>query len=210
MSSNVDPENLSDGELLRAATEGDEQAFAEFCVRSLPTFMGLLRARCRHLGLPQDLANDAGQEAILKALRWFHKNRTPPTTPAEGAPPAEPPAPPESERRPPSLSWFITIAMNVLHDWARSKQRMPNAPEERLANLTAEDMAPPAVYDDVLDALGRLPVRDREVLELVLIQELTPEEAAKELGIGKWAGYKRYERALVRLRELLASTDKPE
>ncbi len=205
MTERTDPQNLSDGELLQAATEGDEQAFAEFCVRSLPTFLGLLRARCRHLGLPMDLAHDAGQEAILRALKWFQKNRPQPGEVPPDQPPSE-----EQERRQPSLSWLITIAMNVLHDWARSRQRMPNAADESLANLTAAETVPPDAYDDVIDALGRLPVRDREILELVLIQELTPEEAAKQLGIGKWAGYKRYERALVRLRELLSSAKKAE
>jgi RNA polymerase sigma factor (sigma-70 family) len=200
MSARTDLQKLSDGELLQAATEGDDEAFAEFCVRSLPTFVGLLRARCRYLGLPPDLANDAGQEAILRALKWFQKNR-----PQPGEPSSSPPDP-DAEKRQPSLSWLITIAMNVLHDWARSRQRMPIAPEEKLANLAAEETAPPDQYAAVIDALGRLPVRDREILELVLIQELSPEEAAVQLGIGKWAGYKRYERALVRLRELLASS----
>ncbi|HKB35252.1 MAG TPA: RNA polymerase sigma factor [Gemmataceae bacterium] len=183
----ADLNHLSDGELLRAATEGDEQAFAEFCVRALPTFLGLLRSRCRHFGLPPDLAHDAGQETILRAINAYRKD--PSVTP--------------------SLRWLITIGTNVLRDWARSRQRMPNVPDEVIGELSSTEETTPQLYDDVLAALERLPVKDREILELVLIQELTPEEAADQLGIGKWAGYKRYERALVRLKSLLPPPEMP-
>jgi RNA polymerase sigma factor (sigma-70 family) len=157
-----------------------------------------------------DLAQDAGQEAIVRALSWFQRNRTQrPEASADHHTSEESPSEAENERRQPSLSWLITIAMNVLHDWARSRQRMPNAADESLANLTAEEAEqPPEEYDQVIDALGRLPVRDREILEMILIQEMTPEDAAFKLGIGKWAGYKRYERALVRLREMLGSSQR--
>jgi RNA polymerase sigma-70 factor, ECF subfamily len=184
----ADLNRFSDGELLQAAAEGDEAAFAEFCVRSLPTFLGLLRSRCRHLGLPPDLAHDAGQETILKAINAFRKN--PAVTP--------------------SLRWLITIGTNVLRDWARSKQRMPTASEETLGEVPSTEEEATPFMDDVLAALERLAVQDREILELVLIQDMTPEEAAQQLGIGKWAGYKRYERALVRLKGLLPSPANPE
>ncbi len=46
--------------------------------------------------------------------------------------------------------------------------------------------------------------REREILELVLLQNITPVEAGAQLGLEKWGAYKAYERALRHLHPLIA------
>ena len=57
--------------------------------------------------------------------------------------------------------------------------------------------------EDVRRAFAELPEADRLILRLILIDSRDPASAASELGIRKWAAYKRYGRALSRLRAAL-------
>lgn len=57
----------------------------------------------------------------------------------------------------------------------------------------------------LLDALGKISRRQREVLHLVFYQGLTVEAAASVLGIGVGSARQHYERGKARLRELLGA-----
>ena len=61
----------------------------------------------------------------------------------------------------------------------------------------------------VRQALGRLTERDREVLVLRYLEQLSPAEAADVLGIKEGALKTRQTRALVRLGELLNEAEEP-
>ena len=71
MGRTADEHRKSDGQLLKAATEGDELAFWEFCVQSLPTILRVLRAQCHRLGLPTDLVQDGAHETMVRAVSWL-------------------------------------------------------------------------------------------------------------------------------------------
>ena len=62
----------------------------------------------------------------------------------------------------------------------------------------------------VQEAVVRLSPMDREILSLRNLEELTNQEAAKELGIGPATASRRYGRALLRLREELTRESHPE
>lgn len=170
----------SDGELLQAATEGDEQAFWAFCVRSLPTLLRVTQARCKQQGFPTDLASDAVHEAMLRAIAWQRQHK--------GAKL--------------SLSWLVRTTMNVLIDWLRQKRGKVPLNDDLLADIP-ERTEPTDRLEDVLAGLERLSNRDREVLELILIKECSFPEVRDRLRISTSGVYKRYERALSRLRHLL-------
>lgn len=176
-------ENLnlrSDGELLQAATEGDEQAFWEFCVRSLPTLLRVVHARSKLRGFPTDLVSDAVHEAMIRAIAWQRTH--------------------QGTRL--SLNWLIRTAMNVLIDWLRQRRHKVSLSDEMLEERQGM-ITPSEEVDEVLAGLERLPTTDREILELVLIKGISFPEIGDRLRISTWGAYKRYERALSRLRNLL-------
>ena len=177
--SSVPEQDQTDGELLYAALRGDETAFTSFCVRSLPTLTRVLRAACRASGFPEDWAEDAAQESLMRAILQMR---------------AEPP-------RQVSLGWLIRVGRNVLLDWARRQRRAPLlSPDDTLA---ASNEGPPNETEALWVGMERLATADREIIEAVLINETSPETIAEKLKISRWAIYKRYERALIRLRKVM-------
>ncbi len=180
MSPPFDYSQRSDGELLRAAAEGDEQAYWEFCVRSLPTLLRFVRARCQKHGLPLDLAADAVHEAMVRAIGWIKKHPGARLT----------------------FSWLVQTATNVIVDWLRERRHEVTGGRVEIA-AASETLGR---TDDALDLranLERLPPPDKEILEKIYFRGLSPEEVSADLGLGKWAVYKRLERALDRLRSLM-------
>ncbi len=183
MSRIADEPQKSDGELLKAATEGNESAFWQFCVRSLPTLLRVVRLRCRYAGVSLDLAQDAAQEAIVRAVKWLREH-------------------PGTQL---SLGWLIKTATNLVFDWGREKIRQGQYVDKTRHNAAYDESHPAQDASDVLAAFESLSADDREILELVLLDGYTPKKASEILGINLWTTYKRYERALSRLRARVAS-----
>jgi RNA polymerase sigma-70 factor (ECF subfamily) len=169
-----------DSDLLRGAIEGDDTAFAEFCLRSLPTLLRYLTHECRVLDLSNALAEDAAQEAFLRAVAWTRAH--------PGADPL-------------SLGWLIRVGQNALRDWARRGRRAVGG--EDLSHVAAPPDPDPGPDDDLWRALERLAPDDRAVLELVYVEELPVPEVADRLGVSVDAAYKRHQRALDRLHNLM-------
>jgi RNA polymerase sigma factor (sigma-70 family) len=92
----------------------------------------------------------------------------------------------------------------VTRDWAERAGRAPSDRED-LAEVAgrAEGVADAI---DIRNAMEKLDENSRRMIELVLGEGYSPPEAARELGIGRWSAYKRYERALRKLRDLLAGS----
>lgn len=115
--------------------------------------------------------------------------------------------------------WLYSVARKVLANQHRSKRRRRRL-RERLAGLSEEPPPSPetvvvrrAEDQEVLDALSRLKRRDREVLRLVVWEELSREDAAVVMELSVEAVHKRYQRAVKRLEHELmqsATTSSPQ
>jgi len=177
--SNVPELVRPDSDLLRGAIEGDVASFAGFCIRSLPTVLRYLSHMCRTLSIPVSLAEDAAQEAFLRATEWRCKH-------------------PESNL---SLGWMIRVGQNALRDWARHGRRSISLAD--LDWLLSAPLPASELDTDLWQALERLSTTDRTLLEMILIEELEFSDVARRLGINLMAVYKRYQRAMNRLRQLM-------
>ena len=82
-----------------------------------------------------------------------------------------------------------------------------------LLHGSAADPADPVVIEErgarVRRALGTLPARQREVLDLVFFHEMTVEEAAEVMEVSTGTARTHYHRGKLRLLELLGTEDLP-
>lgn len=99
-------------------------------------------------------------------------------------------------------AWLLRTARNLVGDSYRKRDR------ERLhlRELAAQEASDDRGFEDVelRVALGRLPARDREVLELFYWDGLSAAEIADVIGCRTSAAWKRLSRAREALRERLA------
>jgi RNA polymerase sigma-70 factor (ECF subfamily) len=178
----------SDQGLLAATAAGDADAFAVFFRRHEQAVTRFALRRCVDAGEVGDLVADT----FLVALRRADDYR------------------PQTED---ALPWLLGIAIRIASGRrraARVRLRLPTrlasatspyTPEEVDAVVAAIDAA--ALAPDLEAALGRLPRREREVLELVAYDGLTPSEAAAALGLNANAARLRLSRARRHMREAL-------
>ena len=108
-----------------------------------------------------------------------------------------------------ALPWLLGVATNVVHNLRRSQRRFRSAierlPRERVADFTSE--VDDRLDDErqmraVLQALGKLPRADQDVLALCVWEALSYEDAALALGVPVGTVRSRLSRARARLREL--------
>ncbi|MFE7117579.1 RNA polymerase sigma factor [Streptomyces sp. NPDC057654] len=185
----MDGEQRGDRVLLRAIEEGDGQAFELLYRRYEPWLVARLSYRCPDPALVDDVV----QETFLAVWRGTARFR-------------EAPAPDDS-----AAGWLWRIGMRRLIDAQRG-----HGARERLAGLisrlrqsaahpSAEDEALAGLgHGDLADALARLPVELRDVLQVTVVDGLSTTEAAKALKIPAGTVKTRAMRARRRLREELA------
>jgi RNA polymerase sigma factor (sigma-70 family) len=181
-------ERWPDDRLLRAAHQGDGEAFQVFCVRSLPGLVSYLMAQCELCGVPIDLAVDFAQDTVIKALAQVRASR-------------------EHAYRPfpkVSTAWLKQIGYNLIMDHLREAHRARSAQRD----INAAKPRPPTQEEiDRLEEVHKfytwLPPAEQEMIELVLVENLSIQEAAAKLGISKPAAYKRYERAVTHLQDFI-------
>lgn len=100
-------------------------------------------------------------------------------------------------------SWLFTICRRVFLNQIRSERvrghavDLDDAPQSRLA--TAETQEQSMHYNDVVEAFERLPVNDKVILSLVVIEGLKYEEAAELLDVPVGTVRSRLSRARGRL-----------
>jgi RNA polymerase sigma factor (sigma-70 family) len=177
--------HIEDAELIARARAGDVAAY-EAIVRRYQD----VAVRTAHLICPETDADDAVQEAFIKAFDALPRFR-------EGAP-----------IRP----WLLRIVANEARNRRRSAGR-----REGLA-LRAADAAPPRTApgpeqivmaaeerSELLAALATLRDDDREVLGARFLLDLSEIETAETLGIPRGTVKSRTSRALGRLREALGA-----
>lgn len=146
-----------------------------------PIRLYLLR-QTRDLALAEDLA----QETFLRAQRAMSTYQQQANVPAK--------------------SWLYRIARNLLTDHFRSAARRQTEPlyDAQVAPRVARDTTRQSDREiDMANCLGRLPVRQRTVLELRYLQCCSTRETAEAVGVSEDAVKKLQARGLLNMRRLL-------
>jgi RNA polymerase sigma-70 factor (ECF subfamily) len=116
-------------------------------------------------------------------------------------------------------AWLFTVARNLHASWCRHRalhddrlsELVPSWPSPGRDETPFDATARTETERRLERALARLALRDREVILLVAVEELTPSEAASALGLAPEALRKRLQRARERLAvELDAETAHPQ
>lgn len=171
----------------QSAPPTDDRAWAAFEAEALPHVDRLFRLalwleRNRHE------AEDLVQETMMQALQSFHRFR------------------PGTNCR----AWLVTILQHVRSNRHRARQRSPlvDDPNDQIANtIPFVAPVPEALTDEeILGALGRIPVPFQEVIVLCDVEELTYKEIADALAIPVGTVMSRLHRGRALLRSELRST----
>ncbi|MFJ3825726.1 RNA polymerase sigma factor [Streptomyces nodosus] len=177
-------ETRSDGELLRAAADGDRRAFEELYRRYAPWLTARLRGRCADRGVVDDVV----QETFLAIWRGTARYRE------DGD----------------VVGWIWRVGARRLvdtlrGDGARGRLRQTLARLRHRPEVSAEERVLAGVeHGDLAGALTRLSPELRAVLQATVVDGLTTREAAVLLGIPPGTVKTRAQRARKRLREELA------
>jgi RNA polymerase sigma factor (sigma-70 family) len=104
-------------------------------------------------------------------------------------------------RHPNPLAWTIRVALNVnASSWRIWRLEQPEPPEVAIVDELPMDPF-------LIRAVWRLPRRQRQVVGLRILADLSAEQTAVALGISEGAVGAHLHRALAKLRENLASTE---
>ena len=177
-----------EGELIRRARTGDQDAFAELVAIHAPQVYGALR----RFGLDSDEADETAQEVFVRAWRGL----------------------PRFEERAKLSTWLYRIAFNeAQRQLSRHVSRRAGADleaDDATASLPeSPDLAPEAQtldreFEQVLErALGRLPADWRAAVVLRDLEGLSTQEAAEVAGVSQAAFKSRLHRGRMQLRGLL-------
>jgi len=104
------------------------------------------------------------------------------------------------------IAWLITILRNVfLTEWRKRRREIPDVNGSYAAKLTSQPaQAGGLEFGELLEALGRLPIEQREPLILVGVSGLSYEQAAGICECAVGTVKSRVHRGRVRLAELLS------
>lgn len=176
---------VDDGELLRRAARGDEDAFNELWARHAPWLMLRLRRRA-----PEE-AGDLVQETFLAAWRGASSFRG---TDAGG--------------------WLWRIASRRLVDASRraavrDPRRLALPADARVAPSAEDEAFADVLEGDVATALDRLSPELRAALQVTVVDGLNAREAAAVLGVAEGTVRSRTSRARALLRDHLAALAEP-
>jgi RNA polymerase sigma-70 factor, ECF subfamily len=169
------------------APPADNHTWATFEAEALPHIDRLFRLALWFERSRQE-AEDLVQETLMQALQSFHRFR------------------PGTNCR----AWLITILQHVRSNRRRARQRSPlvEDPDDRLANAIPFVAPLPQTLtdEDILDALGRIPVQFQEVIVLCDVEELTYREIADALSIPLGTVMSRLHRGRASLRSELGAS----
>ena len=173
-----------DVELIERAKQGDVDAYGELVRRYQHDAR---RTAAAVAGV--DVADDAAQEAFVRAFDYLHRFR------------------PEAPFRP----WLLAIVANVARNQSRSTHRWTRATRAS-GERGAQIMSAPSAEDEALTrrregtvraALDTLPLRYRDVVACRYLLDLSEAETAQVLGIARGTVKSRLSRALDRLERQL-------
>jgi RNA polymerase sigma factor (sigma-70 family) len=110
-----------------------------------------------------------------------------------------------------ALYWLFGVARRVLSNQRRGRRRwqgLIRRVESHVDHLLPSPEASAVAneqYEEIIRALRQLRPRDREILTLIVWEEVPRSEVAQILGISSEAVHKRYQRALDRMEKQLDS-----
>ena len=169
----------------KSATAAVDATWAAFETEALPHLDRLFRLAMWFERNRSD-AEDLVQETMMQALQSFHRFR------------------PGTNCR----AWLATILQNVRSNRRRARGRSPlvDDPDDRIGQTTP--FVPPVPQEltdeELLGALGRIPVLFQEVIVLCDVEELTYKEIADALAIPVGTVMSRLHRGRALLRAELA------
>lgn len=103
-------------------------------------------------------------------------------------------------------AWVLRTALNAQRSWWRRRRReIPGGPAH---DPPVSAGAPPGLDPDLRTAVAGLPARQRQVIALRLLADLSAEETGELLGISPATVHVHLHRALVTLRQRLGA-DRP-
>jgi len=179
---------MTDEQLLARAGEGPA-AFEELYRRHVDKVVGFAVRRCSRPDEVPDLVAAVWLE-IIESAHLFN--------PAKGR----------------AVPWLLGVAANLMASEARRSRREHEA-KARLAgrrvledddySLLEEEIDAAGITGDLRNAISTLPEGERAVVELVVLDELTPGQAAKALGILSPTARMRLARGRAKVRRSLPS-----
>lgn len=173
----------TDEELMRVYQAGDQEAFDELYARYAKPIYNFLRRTAQR----PDAVDDLFQKTFLKLHTGRHQYR------------------PQA----PFRHWIFTIARNVLRDDARHQRRQPMATTDAFDERTGSGQAQtsrnrsPEIGLIVSEAIGALPLTQREVIVLNRYRGMSYAEIGEMLGISENAVKQRAFQAMQKLRRSL-------
>jgi RNA polymerase sigma-70 factor, ECF subfamily len=170
----------SDATFVRAAQQGDTEAFGQLYRRYARMVHGILLGRVRHVEV-----EDLVQEVFLRALPRVRELR-------------------DASR---FGSWLAAIARNLAIDYYRRSQTRPERTDD--ASDPDEQPAKPNVSSsseavEILDCIRILPEAYRETLILRLVEGMTGPEIAAKTGLSPGSVRVNLHRGMNQLRQKLA------
>jgi RNA polymerase sigma-70 factor (ECF subfamily) len=170
--------------LIRRCQAGDKEAFCMLIEQHSKMLFGTAYLMTRDRGL----AEDAVQEALVKI--WKHL----PSLRLHGS----------------LKAWFLRIVVNEVKQQFRKRQ-IPTVPLEQVSELTADpgeaetELVRHEEHQHLKQALGMLPLEQREAVILRYFSDLTVPEVAAVMGQREGTIKSRLSRALNQLGEILSS-----
>jgi RNA polymerase sigma factor (sigma-70 family) len=178
---------VDDEELVRAAIDGNVDAFAALVDLHRVSIMRVAYA------IADGEADDVAQDAVVKAYLHLSSFRS------------------ERSFRP----WLLSIVANEARNRRRSflrREALVLKVASRPSSETATEPGDHVTRDErrqrLLDAVARLPDRDREIVALRYFCELSEAETAAAIGMAVGTVKSRLSRALTRLRAELDEVDR--
>ena len=178
-----DIRHVSDAELVSQALQGSDRAFGELVRR----YQDLLYRHAERMTGGQDDAEDVVQSAFIKAHRNLRKCRDPERVGA----------------------WLFRIGANACKDFLKSKRA--TVPVDTMTGLASTDGDPEReaergrVRNEIEEALGNLPVEQREAFLMKHVEGWSYTEMSETLDVSVPALKMRVHRAREELQVLLQS-----
>ncbi|CAM5273214.1 MULTISPECIES: RNA polymerase sigma factor [Streptomyces] len=177
--------DLDEADLVRRVARGDRAAFDELYRRTSPWLATRLRRRCADDDVVADVLQDT-YLAVWRAAGGFAGSVT------EGS----------------AVGWLWTIAANRLVDAFRRRARQERVPRvaqvERTAPAAEDEVLATRVDQDLEQALLRLPPELRQVLQAMVLDDLSVRQTAVLLGMPEGTVKTRARRARIALRKALS------